>query len=286
MYRIKNEDKYNHLSSSILKQIENKLLQLYNEDKQEENIMKAIEYIRNEITTDFDIEFKGGQEEEIEYVEEETISSVPKIYHSSSLKYKKSKFIAHLAIVNSEKEVELVKEHILKDNKVANATHNMYAYRIESEIGLNEYENDDGESGAGDKLLNLLRNLDLKNVFIMVTRWFGGTLLGPDRFKCIVNVAFDLIKSTISLENDEVSEKKKKLRTISDVLHRIKWDPEFDPSLFTIGYEDRFCGIQEVSFEEWEALESEVPLHRVQYFKRDGNVVWDRKSRTDLLFKS
>jgi len=76
---------------------------------------------------------------------------------------------------------------------------------------------------------------------------------------------------------------KKKLRTSVDVYHRIMWDPELRGThTWIIGYEDRFVGIMETSVEEF--ANSEIPWHRVQYFKRDNEIVWDRVARIDKIF--
>lgn len=48
---------------------------------------------------------------------------------------------------------------------------------------------DDGENAAGGRLLHLLELLDVKNVVVVVSRWYGGIQLGPKRFKIINNVA-------------------------------------------------------------------------------------------------
>ena len=62
--------------------------------------------------------------------------------------------------------------------------------------------------------------------------------------------------------------KKAKLRTSSDVFHRIKWDPSYEADLeeIWIGYKDRFLGIQEIKFLEFEPdLQQEtgdIPFHR------------------------
>ena len=44
---------------------------------------------------------------------------------------------------------------------------------------------DDGESAAGGRLLHLLQLMDVWNVVVVVTRWYGGVHLGPDRFRLI-----------------------------------------------------------------------------------------------------
>ncbi|PWY79702.1 PLP-dependent transferase [Aspergillus heteromorphus CBS 117.55] len=47
---------------------------------------------------------------------------------------------------------------------------------------------DDGETAAGGRLLHLMQLMDVWDVVVVVTRWYGGVLLGPDRFR-IINAA-------------------------------------------------------------------------------------------------
>lgn len=53
---------------------------------------------------------------------------------------------------------------------------------------------DDGEAAAGSRLLHLLQILNVRDVVVVVTRWYGGILLGPDRFKHYNNCARNLMK--------------------------------------------------------------------------------------------
>ena len=91
---------------------------------------------------------------------------------------KKSKFIANLIYIESKEEAEnLLKEY---KKRFHDARHNCYAYRVFDENEIYEKSSDDGEpSGtAGAPMLNLLQKNDLCNVIIIVTRYFGGILLG------------------------------------------------------------------------------------------------------------
>jgi hypothetical protein len=45
-----------------------------------------------------------------------------------------------------------------------------------------------------------------------------------------------------------------------------------------------FTGIEEVSIKEFES--HEIPLHRIRYFKRLGQIVWDRTKKVDKIFGS
>jgi uncharacterized YigZ family protein len=91
---------------------------------------------------------------------------------------KKSKFIANLLKVQSQEEAENIIKEIKK--KYHDARHNCIAYRVmEGEI-IVEKSSDDGEpSGtAGAPMLNILQKNNLVNVVVVVTRYFGGILLG------------------------------------------------------------------------------------------------------------
>ncbi|MCO5600484.1 hypothetical protein L7F22_054597 [Adiantum nelumboides] len=117
--------------------------------------------------------------------------------HGAPFTEKKSTFQAHLACVNSVDQIETVMEALLRNRKIAGATHNVMAYRInipEKGTVLQDYD-DDGESAAGGRLLHLLQIVDAMNVVVVVSRWFGGILLGADRFKHINNAARSLLNA-------------------------------------------------------------------------------------------
>ena len=78
---------------------------------------------------------------------------------------------------------------------MARATHNIYAYRIqESGDRIVEHYDDDGEYGAGRRILELLRTNNITNKLICVTRWFGGKKLGPARYQIITDSAKQVIE--------------------------------------------------------------------------------------------
>ncbi|KAJ2776016.1 hypothetical protein IWQ57_000173 [Coemansia nantahalensis] len=117
-------------------------------------------------------------------------ASVPDIFTGAPLEMKKSVFVGHVARVTSAQEVASVLAALLQDKKIAQATHNILAYRIRLPNGSFSQDNDDdGETAAGRRLAHLLQLLGAENVVVVVTRWYGGTQLGPDRFKLINNAA-------------------------------------------------------------------------------------------------
>ena len=91
---------------------------------------------------------------------------------------KKSKFIAEVYPIKNREEAEEIIQSIRR--KYYDAKHHCYAYRIKNELEVIEKSSDDGEpSGtAGSPMLHVLQKEELFNVLVVVTRYFGGILLG------------------------------------------------------------------------------------------------------------
>lgn len=88
---------------------------------------------------------------------------------------KKSRFIAKILKVNSEEEVSSKLVEVKKMHR--DARHNVFAYRIAN--GSERFSDDGEPSGtAGVPILDILRGENLQNVLVVVTRYFGGILLG------------------------------------------------------------------------------------------------------------
>ena len=118
------------------------------------------------------------------------IFCVPKSWNEESMYYKtivekstgeivekKSRFIADMFPVESEEEALEYIEQVRK--KYYDARHHCFAYVL-NDNPLTERFSDDGEPGgtAGKPILDVLKGAELKNTLIVVTRYFGGTLLG------------------------------------------------------------------------------------------------------------
>lgn len=90
---------------------------------------------------------------------------------------KKSRFIGYVRHVESEEEANSFVMEIKKRHY--DARHNCYAYVIGEEQMVQRFS-DDGEPGgtAGKPILEVITGEGLQNVCIVVTRYFGGTLLG------------------------------------------------------------------------------------------------------------
>jgi uncharacterized protein (UPF0248 family) len=99
---------------------------------------------------------------------------------------------------------------------------------------------------------------------------------------------------------------KQKLATSEKIFNRIRWDKDFDVSEYTVVYDDHLLGEQELPVSEFRIDKTgrscvcrcvahshvcalahtgvtNVPFHRVWRFKRNGEVVWDREKRIDLI---
>lgn len=101
---------------------------------------------------------------------------------------RKSRFLAHIAAVSSIAQVEDVVSELASNKWIASAAHpTIYAYRFVDKDGrISQDAEDDGEDGASKKMLFLLEQCKVLGYVLVVTRWFGGILLGPDRFKRIM----------------------------------------------------------------------------------------------------
>ena len=91
------------------------------------------------------------------------------------------------------------------------ATHNAWAYRVKVPTNLfnattiKEDSFDDGETGAGDFLLKKMRELDAVDTLVVMTRWYGGIMLGPDRWRVMQNCLGEALAERLRLTGAQVS---------------------------------------------------------------------------------
>lgn len=96
----------------------------------------------------------------------------------AEIEEKKSRFIAEIFYIEDVNQAEEYIKQVKK--RYFDARHHCYAYRIIQNNAIKEKQSDDGEpSGtAGAPMLNILNKNQIVNVLVVVTRYFGGTLLG------------------------------------------------------------------------------------------------------------
>ena len=108
-----------------------------------------------------------------------------KFNHTQPKLVQGSNFQGHITDIHDRNYVAFCLQALFMDPRVACATHNIYAYRIASSDGLIEHHEDDGEWSAGRRILRIMKEQSITNKLVVVTRWYGGTHIGPSRFQCI-----------------------------------------------------------------------------------------------------
>lgn len=117
---------------------------------------------------------------------------------SAEIIEKKSRFIANLFYTESSEEAEKNIKDVKK--KYYDAKHNCFAYLILENNQVIKKFSDDGEpSGtAGAPMLEILEKMGIYNVVVIVTRYFGGILLGTGG---LVRAYSDSLKKALNLVN-------------------------------------------------------------------------------------
>jgi uncharacterized protein (UPF0248 family) len=82
------------------------------------------------------------------------------------------------------------------------------------------------------------------------------------------------------------------VQPLQNLLHRIRWDPEFGKGRFALGYRDRVAGEERMvpfasiifdparpgffSLADADGVRRHIPFHRVRTEYKDGEVIWER----------
>jgi uncharacterized YigZ family protein len=141
-------------------------------------------------------------------------------------KDKGSKFIAYAYPLRSEEE----HKQILAEVKTLHpkARHHCWAYRLTPDRTVFRV-NDDGEpaGSAGRPILNVLLSQDVTNIFVVVVRYFGGTLLGVpgliNAYKAATKAALEVAEIIEKTVND-VYEVTFDYLVMNDVMKVVKED--------------------------------------------------------------
>ncbi|KAJ9474907.1 UPF0029 domain-containing protein [Pseudozyma hubeiensis] len=112
------------------------------------------------------------------------------------------------------------------------SSHDMYAYRVlelkrgrsglggPDDFSLQEDKEDDGERWGGDRVLKVVREEGASDVLVVVSRWYGGELLGPVRFEHIENAARNVLEEHMRVE--EVEEFRQRIQHLDRRIAKVK----------------------------------------------------------------
>lgn len=195
-----------------------------NKESETTGMMESIVSGQSSTTNQFDDETTVSAEDFAALSLKDTfgLDSPPEWILSDVVTEKKSVFLARAVQVENLAQAQAFLDHLTAtDKKVAVATHNISAWRIKQkkeggtsdsgETIVQDYD-DDGETAAGGRLLHVMQLMDVWNVLVVVSRWYGGIHLGPARFRLINDVGRDaLVKGGFRREESStVPEKGKK----------------------------------------------------------------------------
>ncbi|PHH66580.1 hypothetical protein CDD81_7055 [Ophiocordyceps australis] len=117
---------------------------------------------------------------------------------SQTLSSRASTFVAHAICVDSPSQRwSLIKALMEQKPELETATHNAWAIRTSygNSPLVQEASFDDGETGCGKFMLEMLREAKVSNTVVLLTRWFGGVMLGPDRWRLMRQCVNDALSS-------------------------------------------------------------------------------------------
>lgn len=163
-----------------------------NEDKMKELIREDEKEI-NSARPEFSARSNSRNSPERMNLDVGSMSEIPVGIHffiAEPIVDRKSTFIGRACQISNPSEVPQILGHLMSDRRIARAAHPIInAWRCQVGATLHQDNDDDGETAAGGRLAHLLRILEVNNVLVVVTRYFGGIHLGPDRFKHINQAA-------------------------------------------------------------------------------------------------
>ncbi|KAL2149383.1 hypothetical protein VTH82DRAFT_8731 [Thermothelomyces myriococcoides] len=131
---------------------------------------------------------------------------------SEPITLRDSTFAARTVHISDPSQQRTLIQSLLNANpNLRTATHNAWAYRIRpppeaaSNAHIREDSFDDGETGCGDLMLRIMREAGAVDTLVVLTRWFGGTLLGPDRWRLMRNCVSAALAERLRMRGVEVS---------------------------------------------------------------------------------
>lgn len=191
---------------------------------------------------------------------------------SAEILEKKSRFIANVFYVESIEEAEKYIKDVKK--KYHDAKHNCVAYAIETgDGGLAIKFNDDGEpSGtAGAPMLKVILEQEFSNILVIVTRYFGGILLGTG----------GLVRAYTQVTKDALDKATYIYKTLGK---EMKMEIEYD-ELKNLKYylEKNSIKITKIEYSDNITATIEIPNNKIENFTNNVNKKLLKVSKYDIL---
>ncbi|KAI1208180.1 uncharacterized protein F4807DRAFT_155423 [Annulohypoxylon truncatum] len=131
---------------------------------------------------------------------------------SQPVTLKKSTFIVRATHITKSSERQSAMQSLFTAiPSLQSASHNAWAYRIRVPTNLfgattiKEESFDDGEGGCGDFLLKNMREIDAVDTLVVMTRWYGGIMLGPDRWRIMRNCLKDALAERLRVTGEQAA---------------------------------------------------------------------------------
>ncbi len=198
---------------------------------------------------------------------------------------KKSIFIGYTKHVEREDEAKNFIDQIRL--KHSDARHNVYSYVIGEQMLIQRYTDDGEPQGtAGIPILEVIKKSEVKDIVVVVTRYFGGILLGAGGLtRAYVKAASGAIKNSLIVE--KVIGNEIKVKVSYDLIGKIQYflnennidlkDTEYlDNVIFTIRCENIRINQLKTSLIELTSNNLEIEISDdIMYFKNDEKYYLD-----------
>ena len=117
-----------------------------------------------------------------------------KVYEGKVHKEGESEFCAFYQHARDEQEIQ--KGYTKLKMKHRDATHIVLAYKLAGATGpYKQAYVDDGEAGAGRRMLSVLKNSEMENIAVYVVRYYSGAHMGKRRFEIYEMLAKSAMKA-------------------------------------------------------------------------------------------
>lgn len=103
-----------------------------------------------------------------------------------------SRYAVSGGVAHDRAQADALLAALKQSKRFAKATHNTWA----AILGGDPVKDDDGESGAGALILQMLERAGVNDHVVIVTRWYGGKHLGGDRFRHVADAVRYYLRET------------------------------------------------------------------------------------------